>query len=134
MHDALNRIRQAARKDKGLRFTTLWHHVYDIRRLREAYSSLKKDASAGVDGQTWLQYGQDLDSNLSDLSSRLRRGAYRALNAKQRVTSAGETRWRHGSQDPNLLILGIQNSNACEVGPLQGQPELAKARTGVNKR
>ena len=33
---ALDRIRQAARRDKELRFTTLWHHVYDVDRLREA--------------------------------------------------------------------------------------------------
>jgi group II intron reverse transcriptase/maturase len=61
-----------------LQFTTLWHHVYDVARLREAYLSLKRQAAPGVDGETWQHYGEDLEDNLQDLSDRLRRGAYRA--------------------------------------------------------
>ena len=34
---SLERVRQAAEKDKRLRFTSIWHQVYDIKRLREAY-------------------------------------------------------------------------------------------------
>jgi group II intron reverse transcriptase/maturase len=75
---ALERVRQAARRDKGLRFTTLWHHVYEVARLREAYFSLKRKAAPGVDGRTWGQYGEELEGNLRDLSKRLQRGAYRA--------------------------------------------------------
>jgi group II intron reverse transcriptase/maturase len=78
LQNALNRIRQAARKDKGLRFTTLWHHVYNIDHLRIAYYALKRDAAAGVDGMTWRWYGGSLDEHLEDLSDRLKRGAYRA--------------------------------------------------------
>jgi hypothetical protein len=54
---ALGRIRQAARKDKGLRFTALWHHVYQLERLRWAYYRLKRRATPGVDGRTWQQQG-----------------------------------------------------------------------------
>lgn len=75
---ALERVRQAARRDKRMRFTALLHHVYDLSRLRAAYLALKRDAAAGVDGETWRSYGEDLESNLVDLSERLRRGAYRA--------------------------------------------------------
>lgn len=76
--NALERIRQAARKDKEIRFTALWHHVASVERLREAYFALKHDSAPGVDGQTWRQYGQDLEANLRDLSGRLHRGAYHA--------------------------------------------------------
>jgi RNA-directed DNA polymerase len=72
------RIRQAAETDKGRRFTALLHHVYDIRNLRQAYFGLKRDAAPGVDGVTWKAYGEQLESNLRDLSERLGRGAYRA--------------------------------------------------------
>ena len=75
---AWDRIGQAARTDKGRRFTTLLHHVYNIETLREAYFSLKREAAPGVDGETWQSYGEQLESNLEDLSERLRRGAYRA--------------------------------------------------------
>ena len=34
---ALDRIRQAAAKDREQRFSALWHHVYDVGRLREEY-------------------------------------------------------------------------------------------------
>jgi group II intron reverse transcriptase/maturase len=74
----LERIRQAASRDKKLRFTGLWHHVYQVDRLREAYFSLKRGAAPGVDGEIWQHYGEDLEINLQDLSDRLARGAYRA--------------------------------------------------------
>lgn len=75
---ALERIRQAARKDRKTRFTALLHHIYDPDTLRAAYFSLKKEAAPGVDGETWRHYGQALESNLQELSARLKRGAYRA--------------------------------------------------------
>ena len=78
LQQALERIRQAAEKDRELQFTTLWHHVYDPARLREVYFGLERKASAGVDGETWRSYGEDLEARLQDLSDRLRRGAYRA--------------------------------------------------------
>ena len=78
LQQALDRIRQVATRDKEVKFTTLWHHVYDVDRLREAYFRLKPKAAAGVDGVTWQAYGADLEGNLLDLSERLRRGAYRA--------------------------------------------------------
>src|SRR5437762_2217166 len=78
VQSALGRIRQAAVKDKKVRFTSLMHHIYNLSTLREAYYGLKRDAAPGVDGETWRQYGENLESNLTDLAGRLRRGAYRA--------------------------------------------------------
>ncbi len=78
VQSALSRIRQAAMKDKRERFTSLMHHIYDLSMLREAYYGLKRDAAPGVDGETWREYGEELESNLEELSGLLRRGAYRA--------------------------------------------------------
>src|SRR5216683_6714133 len=78
VQSALGRIRQAAAKDRKVKFTSLMHHIYNLSTLREAYYGLKRDAAPGVDGETWRQYGEQLESNLTDLSGRLRRGAYRA--------------------------------------------------------
>jgi RNA-directed DNA polymerase len=75
---ALERVRQAASKDKKLRFTARLHHIYNLETLRMAYFSLKKQAAPGVDGETWRNYGETLEDNLQDLSHRLKRGAYRA--------------------------------------------------------
>jgi group II intron reverse transcriptase/maturase len=79
----MERIRHAACRDKGLQFTTLWHHVYNIDHLRKGYFSLKRDAAPGVDGETWRHYGEDLEGNLRDLADRLKRGAYRAKPVKR---------------------------------------------------
>ena len=78
VQQALGRVRRAGQKDKGLGFTALLHHVYHLDSLREAYFSLKREAAPGVDGQTWRQYGENLEANLRELSERLKRGAYRA--------------------------------------------------------
>jgi group II intron reverse transcriptase/maturase len=75
---ALAWVRQAAKKDRKLRFTALLHHIYNLETLRMAYFSLKKEAAPGVDGETWRHYGEELEKNLQDLSGRLKRGAYRA--------------------------------------------------------
>jgi len=76
--NALERVRQAAQKDKKVRFTALLHHIYNLETLRMAYFSLKREAAPGVDGETWQHYGEALEENLQDLSARLKRGAYRA--------------------------------------------------------
>ena len=74
---ALQRIRQAAKKDKEMRFTALFHQIYALETLRLAYLSLQREAAPGVDGETWRPR-KDLEDNLHDLSHRLKRGAYRA--------------------------------------------------------
>jgi group II intron reverse transcriptase/maturase len=80
--DALERVRQAARKDKKAKFTALLHHV-TVERLHGAYLSLKRQAAAGVDGVTWQQYGEGLEERLQDLHGRLHRGAYRAKPSRR---------------------------------------------------
>src|SRR5258708_20424361 len=75
---AVERVGQAARRDRKLRFTALLHHIYDATRLRTAYFALKREAAPGVDGETWRHYGETLEGHLRDLAERLQRGAYRA--------------------------------------------------------
>ncbi len=78
VHSALERVRQAARKDRKLKFTALLHHIYNVETLQAAYFALKREAAPGVDDETWRHYRERLESNLRDLSERLKRGAYRA--------------------------------------------------------
>ena len=96
MPSALERIRQAARRDKRQRFTALLHHVYEVERLRVAYFALRRDAAAGIDGETWRHYGENLQSNLDGLCERLKRGAYRAKPVRRayiaKVGKPGELR------------------------------------------
>lgn len=80
---ALDGIRQTARGCRDAKFAGLLHHIDAVERLRAAYFAVKRDAAAGVDGQTWQSYGQDLQRNLLDLSDRLARGGYRPQPVKR---------------------------------------------------
>jgi RNA-directed DNA polymerase len=81
-HNALERVREAAKRGKRMRFTALFHHV-DIDRLRGAFYALKKDAAPGVDGVAWAQYAEHLEDNLQVLHARLHQGAYRARPSRR---------------------------------------------------
>jgi hypothetical protein len=94
MQHALERVRQAAVRDRKLQFTALLHHVYNPDTLREAYFGLKRDAAAGVDGKTWRGYGETLEDNLRDLSERLKRGAYRAKPVRRAFIPKSDGRQR----------------------------------------
>ena len=78
----LDRVRQAAQKDREARFTALLHHV-TVDRLRAAYRAISPKAAPGVDGVTWEEYGRDLEGNLQDLHARIHRGAYRARPSRR---------------------------------------------------
>ncbi len=89
----LERVREAARKDKKQRFTALLHHV-SIDRLRDSYHSLKKKAAPGVDGMTWQEYGETLEVRLADLYGRIHRGAYRAQPSRRTWIAKSDGRQR----------------------------------------
>jgi len=80
--NGLDRIREAAVREKDLRFTNLMHHItFDL--LRQGYYALKRGAAAGVDEVTWYKYGEQLETRLSDLHSRVQSGRYRAKPSKR---------------------------------------------------
>ena len=92
--NALERVREAATRDRKQRFTALLHHVYAVERLRRAFGRLKPDAAAGIDGETKRHYGENLETNLRDLSERLRRGAFRANPVRRAYIPKADGRQR----------------------------------------
>lgn len=78
----LDRIREAARRDKNLRFTSLMHHI-TVDFLRDSFNALKRDVAPGVDNVTWRQYGEELETHLPDLHERVQSGRYRAKPSKR---------------------------------------------------
>jgi RNA-directed DNA polymerase len=73
----LTRIGEKARKEPGLVFTSLYHHISDVDNLRAYYDTLEADKATGVDGVTKEEYGKNLEENLRDLSGKLKRMGYR---------------------------------------------------------
>jgi len=78
----LDRVRQAARRNKQGRFTALLHHL-TVDLLRQSFHALQREAAPGVDGVRWREYETGLEDRLSDLYSRIHRGAYRAQPSRR---------------------------------------------------
>jgi RNA-directed DNA polymerase len=78
----LEGVREAAKRDRGLRFTALLHHVTEGL-LRDSFYSLQRQAAPGVDRVTWQQYEQGLEERIKDLHGRVHRGAYRAQPSRR---------------------------------------------------
>jgi len=78
----LQGVREAAQRDKGLRFTTLLHHVNE-KLLLDSFYLLKRQAAPGVDRVTWSEYEEGVRGRLADLHDRIHRGAYRALPSRR---------------------------------------------------
>ena len=78
----LDRIRQAAREDRDLRFNNLMHHLTtDL--LGEGYHALKREAVPGLDEVTWREYGEGLEAKLAVLHESVQSGRYRPLPSKR---------------------------------------------------
>jgi RNA-directed DNA polymerase len=75
-------VREAARKDKKLKFTSLLHHITP-ELLRASFFDLKKQAAPGIDEETWQDYAKDYERRIEDLHGRIHRGAYRAKPSKR---------------------------------------------------
>ena len=71
------RIAELAKKDKGMKFFSIAHLLTQFA-LYEAFVSLRKEASAGVDGVTYAEYEVDIWENIRKLHDRWRNGQYRA--------------------------------------------------------
>ena len=82
LSQGLHGVRRAASVRKQERFTALLHHL-NVALLRESFYALKRQASPGVDGVTWQEYEAGLEDRLTDLHSRVHRGAYRARPSRR---------------------------------------------------
>jgi len=71
------RIAELAKQNPTMAFTSLNHYL-DVAWLREAFHHTRKDGAPGVDGQTWAEYGENLEANLCSLLDRAKSGTYRA--------------------------------------------------------
>jgi group II intron reverse transcriptase/maturase len=78
----LEGVREAARRDRRLRFTALLHHITP-ELLAESFYALKRQASVGVDGVSWKEYEEVLRERLPELHRKVHTGAYRALPSRR---------------------------------------------------
>jgi RNA-directed DNA polymerase len=86
-------VREAAQKDRKLRFTSLLHHITP-ELLRASFFDLKKQAAPGIDGEAWRDYAVDFERRIDDLHGRIHRGAYRAKPSKRTYIPKPDGRMR----------------------------------------
>ena len=77
MSTKLNRIAELAREDPERQFFSI-AHLLTPASLHRALKSLRKDASAGVDGVTYAEYEKDAERNIPALHERIKSKRYRA--------------------------------------------------------
>jgi group II intron reverse transcriptase/maturase len=77
MSTQLNRIAELAKADSSQRFLSL-AHLLTPEALMEGFESLRRNASAGVDGVTYAEYEEQAAENILRLHDRLKRQQYRA--------------------------------------------------------
>src|ERR1039457_2362429 len=82
MSQRLDGVRKAAKGRRQEQFTALLYHL-DVALLRDSFYALKRQASPGVDGMKWGEYEDGLEDRLTDLHSRVHRGAYRAQPSRR---------------------------------------------------
>jgi transposase len=114
MSPGLERVRERARQEKKERFTALLHHV-DVDLLRAAFFWLKRDAALGVDGMTWREYEQDLETD-----ARVEKMIARTLHEKPRDAT-------HWSSRAMAKASGLSQSAVVRIWQAFGlQPHRAE--------
>ena len=100
------RIAEIARHKLGEPLTLL-HHYIDEEWLRSAYYRLRKESAPGIDGQTVLEYGQNLERNVKSLLKRAKTGTYRAPAVRRsKIPKPGKKK--------EFRPLGIRNTHNRE--------------------
>jgi len=77
MSTKIDRLSELAKEDAKRRFFSI-AHLITPEALYAAFRSLRRDASAGVDGVSYEQYEKDAEGNIRQLHERLKGGTYQA--------------------------------------------------------
>lgn len=89
----LSLISDHASRDRGFQFTSLIH-LLDVEFLLDCYNSLNRNKAVGIDEVSWEDYGVNLERNIEDLVSRIRRRCYRPMPSKRVYIPKNETEKR----------------------------------------
>jgi group II intron reverse transcriptase/maturase len=71
----IDRIAELAKEDPKRQFYSI-AHLITVEKLYEAFGSLRKNASAGIDGVTYVEYEANAEENIRQLHGRLVAGKY----------------------------------------------------------
>ena len=92
MYTDINRIAELAKEDPKRQFFSI-AHLITVEKMYEAFRSLRKDASAGIDGVTYKQYEVNAEEKIRQLHQRLKEGKYQVQPAPHSLSSATILVW-----------------------------------------
>lgn len=114
------RIAQVARERPQECFTSLNHYL-NVDWLKAAYERVKPDSAPGVDGQSWSDYGKNLDENLSQLLQRAKSGSYVAPPVKRVHIPKGDGQETRPIGMPTIEDKMLQRAVAMLLEPIYEQ-------------
>lgn len=115
------RIATLASQSPRMGFTSL-AYLMDLPWLTEAYHRTRKTGATGVDGQTWAQYGQNLEANLQNLLDRAKSGSYRAPPVRRvHIPKAGDPTQTRPIGIPTLEDKVLQRAVVMLLEPIYEQ-------------
>src|SRR6201993_3474414 len=148
MSPELDRLSELAKEEPKRQFFSI-AHLITPEALYAAFRSLRKDASAGVDGVTYEEYQRDAERKVQELYQRLKDGKYQAQplrrvyvpkeNGKQRPISipALEDKIVQKAMVEVLNAIYEQDFLDCSYGfrPRRGQHQALDAlKRGISTR
>jgi RNA-directed DNA polymerase len=139
----LSRITRLSKEDPGRKFFSI-AHLLTPKALYEAFRSLRKDASAGVDHVRYEDYAEQAKQKVQELHGRLKSKTYQALplrriyipkeDGKQRPISipALEDKIVQKAAVELLTAIYEQDFRNCSYGfrPGRGAQDVAGERDG----
>lgn len=91
--EKLSLISGHAQRDPDFQFTSL-AHLLNVEYLGDCYKSLNRNKAVGIDDVSWEEYGRELDENLEQLVTRLKRKKYKPIPARRVYIPKNETEKR----------------------------------------
>lgn len=101
-------------------FTALNHYL-EVEWLKAAYERVKPDSAPGVDGQSWVDYGRDLEKNLTNLLDRVKSGKYVAPPVKRVHIPKGDGQETRPIGMPTIEDKVLQRAVAMLLEPIYEQ-------------
>ena len=98
MSTDISRIAELAKEDPKRKFFSI-AHLITVEKLCRAFRSLRKDASAGIDGVTYAQYETNAEENISSISgskkANIRFNRYAEAISRRRMGVRDHSRFPH---------------------------------------
>jgi RNA-directed DNA polymerase len=111
------RIAEAVRRYRNESLTSIHHHI-DMDWMLEAYQRIRKDSAPGLDGQTVVQYGVNLEENLLSLLDRAKSGKYFAPPTRRVEIPKGKGRETRPISIPTTEDKVLQRAVVMALEPI----------------